>query len=105
MGFRMSAPTTLREKLMNDREMLYNARSSLYNAILELAGGAAVASYSLGNRSVTKTRASLGDMQKSLRFIDNQIFEIEAMLNGRPVRNTSTWTYQSPQILVPPFFF
>ena len=101
----MTTPKTLREKLENDRELLYQARESLYGAIMELAGGACVASYSLGNRSVTKTRASLGDMERSLKFIDNKIYEIEAMLNGRPVRCTSTYTYQSPQILVPPFFF
>ena len=101
----MTAPRTLREKLMHDRETLYEARESLYGAIIELTGGAAVATYSLGNRSVTRTRASLNDMRAALKAIDNQINEIEALLSGRPARNVSTYTYQSPQFLIPPFFF
>ena len=101
----MEAPRTLREKLMQDRARLYEFRDALNKAILELMNGASVVSYSLGNRSVTRSRSSLGDMRAALRDIDREIYEIEAMLSGRPVRDTSTYTYQDPQFLIPPFFF
>lgn len=96
-------PKTLREKLEGDLQQLWAIRVSLYSAILELSSGAMTASYTLGNRSETKTRASLGDMQKGLRMIDAQIDEIIALLQGRPVRNTATYSYLSPSICIPRF--
>jgi hypothetical protein len=99
----MAFPKTYREKLEQDLEQLWKIRESLYTAILELSAGQMTASYSLGNRSVTKSRASLGDMKKGLREIEAQIEEILAILNGRPIRNTATYTYLSPSFCIPPF--
>lgn len=99
----MAFPKTYREKLEQDLEKLWQIRESLYGAILELSAGQMTASYSLGNRSVTKNRASLGDMKKGLAEIERQIEEILAILNGRPIRNTATYTPLTPSFCIPPF--
>ena len=96
---------TLREKLMQDRERLYEMRNILFNAITELVGGAAVTSYTLQNRSVSKTRADLSSLRLSLKEIDDQIAEIEAMLSGRPQRQKTVHTYISPANTIPPFLW
>ena len=63
----VTPPRTLREKLTQDRERLYETRNILFNAITELVGGAAVPSYVLQNRSVTRTRAYLGLFRLALK--------------------------------------
>ena len=94
-------PKTLRQKLTQDRERLYETRNILFNAITELIGGAAVTSYVLQNRSVTRTRADLGSLKSSLKEIDDQIAEIEAMLSCRPLRQSTTNVYVNPTNCVP----
>ena len=101
----VTPPRTLREKLMQDRERLYEMRNILFNAITELVGGAAVTSYTLQNRSVSKTRADLSSLRLSLKEIDDQIAEIEAMLSGRPQRQKTVHTYISPANTIPPFLW
>lgn len=98
-------PRTLREKLMRERTELYQTREIIHKAIMELLGGAAVTSYTLANRSVSKTRADLGSLKSFLADIDNQIDEIEAILSGRPQRQSTTNVYLNPQNTVPPFWF
>ena len=98
-------PRTLRERLMMDREELYETRGIIHKAVMELIGGAAVVSYSLQNRSVSKTRADLGSLKTYLRELDGQIDEIEALLSGRPLRQRSVHTYISPANTIPPFFW
>lgn len=98
-------PRTLRERLMMDREELYETRGIIHKAVMELVGGAAVVSYSLQNRSCTKTRADLGSLKTYLRELDDQISEIEAVLSGRPLRQRSVHTYISPANTVPPFLW
>ena len=98
-------PKTLRQKLLMDREELYQTREIIHKAITELLGGAAVVSYSLQNRSVSKTRADLGSLKTYLREIDDQIAEIEAHLSGRPLRQRSVHTYISPANTIPPFLW
>lgn len=98
-------PRTLREKLTRERTELYKTREIIFNAINELVGGAAVVSYSLQNRSVSKTRADLGSLKTYLRELDDQISEIEALLSGRPLRQRSVHTYISPANTIPPFLW
>ena len=97
-------PKTLRQKLLQDRERLYETRNILFNAITELVGGAAVTSYVLANRSVSKTRADLGSLRSSLKEIDDQIAEIEAMLSGRPLRQSTTNVYVNPTNTIPNWY-
>ena len=94
-------PKTLRQKLLQDRERLYETRNILFNAITELVGGAAVTSYTLQNRSISKTRADLGSLKTYLREIDDQIAEIEALLSGRPLRQSTTNIYVNPTNTIP----
>ena len=98
-------PRTLRERLMMDREELYETRGIIHKAVMELVGGAAVVSYSLQNRSCTKTRADLGSLKTYLRELDGQIDEVEAVLSGRPLRQRSVHTYISPANTIPPFLW
>ena len=98
-------PRTLRERLMMEREELYETRGIIHKAVMELIGGAAVVSYSLQNRSCTKTRADLGSLKTYLRELDGQIDELEAVLSGRPLRQRSVHTYISPANTIPPFLW
>ena len=101
----ITPPKTLRQKLEQDRAKLYEIRGIIFNAVTELIGGAAVVSYSLQNRSVSKTRADLGSLKTYLRELDDQIYEIEALLSGRPLRQRSVHTYISPANTIPPFLW
>ena len=98
-------PRTLKEKLTRERTELYQTREIIHKAIAELLGGASVVSYSLQNRSITRTRADLGSMKAYLRELDDQIYELEAMLSGRPLRQRSVHTYISPANTIPPFLW
>ena len=94
-------PRTLREKLTRERTELYQTREIIHKAITELLGGASVVSYTLANRSVSKTRADLGSLKTYLREIDEQIAEIEALLSGRPLRQSTTNVYVNPTNCIP----
>ena len=94
-------PRTLREKLTRERAELYQTREIIHKAVMELVGGAAVTSYTLANRSVSKTRADLGSLKTYLRELDDQISEIEALLSGRPLRQSTTNVYVNPTNTIP----
>ena len=94
-------PRTLREKLTRERTELYQTREIIYKAITELIAGSSVVSYTLANRSVSKTRADLNSLKTYLRELDDQIAEIEAMLSGRPLRQSTTNIYVNPTNTVP----
>ena len=98
-------PRTLREKLIRERTELYQTREIIYKAVTELIGGAAVVSYSLQNRSCTRTRADLNSLKAYLSELDSKISEIEAMLSGRSLRQRSVHTYISPANTIPPFLW
>ena len=98
-------PRTLREKLTRERAELYQTREIIHKAVMELVGGAAVTSYTLANRSVSKTRADLGSLKTYLRELDDQISEIEAMLSGRPLRQSTTNVYVNPSNTVPTWWY
>ena len=94
----MAIPNSLYEKYSNERIALYNLLEKLNDAILSLASGN-VASYSLGNRSVSYTDL---DKIKGLRKeTEDRISELEALLSGRSVRNTYTSVFLDPSIIVP----
>ena len=94
-------PRTLREKLTRERTELYQTREIIHKAITELIGGASVVSYTLANRSVSKTRADLGSLKTYLREIDDHIAELEALLSGRPLRQSTTNVYVNPTNCIP----
>ena len=98
-------PRTLKEKLIRERTELYQTREIIHKAIMELVRGAAVTSYVLQNRSVSKTRADLGSLRSSLKEIDESLCELEAVLSGRPLRQRSVHTYISPANTIPPFLW
>ena len=97
----IKVPKTLRERLMMEREELYETRDVIHKAIMELLSGSAVTSYVLQNRSISKTRADLNSLKAFLRELDDQIAEIEAMLSGRPQRQSTTNVYVNPTNCIP----
>ena len=98
-------PRTLRERLLMEREEAYATLSIIRNAINELVSGAAVTSYVLQNRSVSKTRADLGSLKPYASELESRIDELEAVLSGRPLRQRSVHTYISPANTIPPFLW
>ena len=97
----IKVPKTLRDRLMMEREEAYATLSIIRNAINELVSGAAVTSYVLQNRSVSKTRADLGSLKAYASELESRIFEIEAMLSGRPQRQSTTNVYVNPTNCIP----
>ena len=98
-------PRTLRERLLRERVELYQTREIIHKAVTELLGGESVVSYSLQNRSVTRTRADLNSLKAYLAELDSKIDELEAILSGRPQRQKTVHTYISPANTIPPFFW
>lgn len=91
-------PNSLYEKYSMEREALYGLLEKLDSAVLALASGS-VASYSLGNRSVSYTDL---DKIKALRKeTEDRINELEALLSGRSVRNVTVSTFLDPSIILP----
>ena len=75
------------------------------NPLVGYGAGAAVTSYTLQNRSVSKTRADLGSLKAYASELESRIDEIEAMLSGRPQRQKTVHTYISPANTIPPFLW
>ena len=98
-------PRTLRERLMMEREEAYATLSIIRNAINELVAGAAVTSYTLQNRSVSRTRADLGSLKAYASELESKIDELEAILSSRPQRQKTVHTYISPANTIPPFLW
>ena len=98
-------PRTLRERLLMEREEAYATLSIIRNAVNELVAGAAVTSYVLQNRSVSKTRADLGSLKAYASELESRIYEIESILSSRPQRQRTVHTYISPANTIPPFLW
>ena len=92
----MATPKTLREKYTLERDALYARYDAMNAALNELIAGEATASYTIGNRSTSVTRANLKDLQDALKLIQGRIDELEALLSGRPVRSISTHSFIQP---------
>ena len=94
----MTVPNNLYEKYSMERIALYGLLEKLDDAVLALSSGS-VASYSLGNRSVSYTDL---DKIKALRKeTEDRINELEALLSGRSVRNCTTSVFLDPSIILP----
>ena len=100
-----NVPRTLRQRLMIERTELYEMRDTIHKAIMQLIAGESVVSYSLQNRSCTKTRADLGSLKAFQKELESQIDELEAILSSRPLRQRSVHTYISPANTIPPFLW
>ena len=98
-------PRTLREKLTRERTELYQMRETIHGAIMSLVAGEAVVSYTLQNRSCTKTRADLNSLKTYLAELDGMIDEIEAVLSGRPQRQSTTNVYVNPTNCIPNWWY
>lgn len=94
----MAIPNNLYEKYSNERLALYNLLEKLDDAILALSSGN-VASYSLGNRSVSYT--DLDKIRSLRKETEDRINELEALLSGRSVRNVTVSTFLDPSIILP----
>jgi hypothetical protein len=91
-------PNTLREKYMLEREHLYRLHETLEDAIAALSSGN-VASYSLGNRSVSYQ--NLDQLKRLKDECENKIDELEAVLRGASVRNVTVSTFLDPSLIIP----
>lgn len=100
-----NVPRTLRQRLMMERTELYEMRDTIHKAIMQLIAGESVVSYTLQNRSVSKTRADLGSLKAFQKELESQIDELEAILSSRPLRQRSVHTYISPANTIPPFLW
>ena len=91
-------PNTLREKYMLERERLYRLHETLEDAIAALSSGN-VASYSLGNRSVSYQNL---DQLKTLRHeAEDRIDELEAILRGASPRSVQVSSFLDPSFIIP----
>lgn len=100
MGDNIKIPTTLREKYMQEREQLYKLSYNIDDAIISLSSGN-VASYSLGNRSVSYQDV---DKLKTLKKeAEDRIDELEAILRGASQRNITVSSFLDPSICIPRF--
>ena len=95
-------PNSLREKYEDERVTLYHLLWKLEDGIASLASGS-VASYSLGNRSVSY--ADLDKLKALKEDVENKIDEIEAALRHGSVRNVTVSTFIDPSICVPRIWF
>lgn len=91
-------PRTERERLMRTRERLCRTLNDYMGAYEDLVSGR-ITSYSLGTRSITRYAPDLKTLADEIDKLQNRIYEIEAILNGRPVRNTSRYVFIDPSMI------
>ena len=91
-------PNTLREKYSEERIHLYHTLWAIEDAIAALSSGN-VASYSLGNRSVSYQ--NLDQLKRLKDECENKIDELEAILRGASVRNVTVSTFLDPSFIIP----
>jgi hypothetical protein len=58
-----------------------------------------IQSYSLGTRSITRYTPDLNVLSAFITQTQNRIAEIEAILNGRPVRHTGRYVFTDPSLI------
>ena len=91
-------PNSLREKYSDERIRLYHTLWAIEDAIAALSSGN-VASYSLGNRSVSYQ--NLDQLKKLKDECENKIDELEAILRGASARNVTVSAFLDPSIILP----
>lgn len=94
----INVPNSLREKYINERLYLYSLLDKLNDGISALSSGS-VASYSLGNRSVSYQ--SLDQLKRLKAETEQRIEELEAYLRGASARNVTVSTFLDPSICIP----
>ena len=91
-------PNSLYEKYYFERLELYELLWKIDEGIAALISGN-VASYSIGNRSLTYQ--NLDEMRAMKKDIEAQIADLEAKLSGRSARNVTTNAFLDPSICIP----
>ena len=91
-------PNSLKDKYLDERTQLYNLLWKLDDAILALSSGS-VASYSLGNRSVSYQ--NLDQIKVLRKDVEERIDELEAYLRGASPRNVTVSSFLDPSICFP----
>lgn len=91
-------PNSLREKYLEERVQLYNLLWKISDGISALSSGS-VASYSLGNRSVSYQ--SLDQLKRLKAETEQRIEELEAYLRGASPRSVQVSTFLDPSICFP----
>lgn len=91
-------PNSLYERFLQERAELYALLWKIDDAIVALASGN-VASYTLGNRSVSYQ--NLDQIKALKRDTLDRIEELEAWLSHRAPRNVTTNCFLDPSITVP----
>lgn len=83
---------------MRERTRLYKALESAMQGYDDLISGR-IQSYSLGTRSITRYTPDLKTLADWITGTQNHIAEIEAVLNGRPIRGTNQYVYKDPSLV------
>ena len=91
-------PSSLREKYIEERIQLYHCLWKIDDAIVALSSGS-VASYSLGNRSVSYQ--SLDQLKRLKAETEQRIEELEAYLRGASARNVTVSSFLDPSLCIP----
>ena len=98
MSEEFTPPKTRREWLMQERARLYEALNSALKGYDDLVSGR-ITSYSLGTRSISRYAPDLNTLSAFITSTQNRIAEIEAILNGRPVRHTGRYVFTDPSLI------
>ena len=98
MSEEFTPPRTRREWLMQERARLYKALNDDIAGYDDLVSGR-IQSYNLGTRSITRYTPDLNALSAFITQTQNRIAEIEAILNGRPIRNTSRYVFMDPSMI------
>lgn len=86
---------TKRQLLTDEYKRLLKSYESASKAFDDLVSGK-ITSYSLGNRSVTRAQADLKTLMEFIDHTRRRMNELEAILNGRPVRGVSRCVFVDP---------
>lgn len=86
---------TYRQKYTEEYEALSTRYKAMQTAYTDLVEGRIV-SYTLGNRSVTRSSVSLKELTDAMSAVRLRMSELEAILNGRPVRKTTRHVFVDP---------
>ena len=91
-------PRTERERLTRMWERLCRTLDGYMTAYEDLVAGR-ITSYSLGTRSITRYAPDLKTLADAIDKLQNQIYEIEAVLNGRAKRATTKLVFTDPSLI------
>ena len=91
-------PNSLKEKYIEERVQLYHLLWKIDDGISALSSGS-VASYSLGNRSVSYQ--SLDQLKRLKAETEQRIEELEGYLRGASARNITVSSFLDPSLCIP----